>query len=82
MLISTYLLLIVLRLADIFLSTAYGAATIHLVDEADLQKVRSFEQLVSAVSQIIAPIIGGIIYVLISLANIVLLKLFVKLWQR
>ena len=29
-----------------------------LVDEADLQKVRSFEQLVSAVSQIIAPIIG------------------------
>lgn len=73
-LISTYLLLIVLRLADIFLSTAYGAATIHLVDEADLQKVRSFEQLVSAVSQIIAPIIGGIIYVLISLANIVLLE--------
>ncbi|MGO5436685.1 MFS transporter [Enterococcus cecorum] len=73
-LISTYLLLIVLRLADIFLSTAYGAATIHLVDEAYLQKVRSFEQLVSAVSQIIAPIIGGIIYVLISLSNIVLLE--------
>ncbi|MHC5251619.1 MFS transporter [Listeria kieliensis] len=77
-LIYTYLLLIMLKVADQFLTTAFTASVLHIVITEHIQKLKSIQQGVTALIMIIAPIFGALLYNLIPLTAFVLIEIGIE----
>ncbi len=70
-----YLLLTVLAVADLFLETTYSSSMISMVEEKDLQQIMSLKQIVQTICMIAAPILGAMIYQLVSFELFVILEI-------
>lgn len=75
----TYVLLICLRVADQFLTTAFSASVIQIVSEEDVQKLRSYQQSLTSIVTVFAPIVGAIMFDLISIVSLVLMEVVLEL---
>ncbi|EUJ33740.1 permease [Listeria floridensis FSL S10-1187] len=78
-LIYTYLLLICLRISDQFLTTAFTASVVHIVVEDDIQKLKSFQQMISSLAAIFAPLLGAVLFDILPLTILVLLEIGIEL---
>lgn len=61
-------LIIILQITDNFLGTALTASLVQLFKDDELQKVNSLNQSISSLASFLAPIVGALIYTLISIA--------------
>lgn len=78
-LIYTYLLLVVLKISDQFLTTAFTASVVSVVLDKHVQKIRSFQQLLGALLTIISPIAAVLLLAVISLNKLVILEVILEL---
>ncbi|MBC1520232.1 MFS transporter [Listeria aquatica] len=78
-LIYTYLLLICLRISDLFLTTSLTSSVLHIVVEEDIQKLKSFQQMIASLTAIIAPIFGALLLDILPLVYLVLLESAIEL---
>lgn len=60
-------LIIVLEATDTFLSTTIQSSLIQLFSKDELQKVNSLSQSISSLAEFLAPILGAMLYTLISI---------------
>lgn len=74
-LIYTYVLLIFLKISDQFLTTGFTAAIITMVIEEHIQKLKSFQQMLSAFIMILSPLLGVMFVNLIPLYSFVLIEI-------
>lgn len=77
-LINTYLLLICLRISDQFLNSAFASSTRKIVCEEHIQKLRSFDQMVSSSIYIISPILAVFLLTKLELIHFVLLEAVIE----
>ncbi len=68
-----------LTLCDNFQKVAYKAATVNLVAQTDHQRLIAGEQLVAALMMLVAPILGGILFPVLTLQQAMLVEAFVIL---
>lgn len=61
-----YLSTVLLSILNTLFSTAFDAALPNLVDKGSLGKINSYNQAIASISSIAAPILGGVIYALVS----------------
>lgn len=78
-LIYTYLLLILLKISDQFLTTGFTAAIREIVLEEHIQKVKSLQQVITAFILILTPILGALIVNLMPLFLFVWIEVIVEL---
>lgn len=74
-LLLIYILLTILTIADLFLETAYSSSLISMVAEEEVQKMMSQMQIVSTCVMIAAPIIGAVLYNVLSFEQFVLMEI-------
>lgn len=77
-LLFTYLLLVCLRVADQFLTTAFSASVIQVVVEEDVQKLKSYQQSLQSLIAVFAPIIGAFLFDFIPLITFVLIEVGIE----
>ncbi|GAO99609.1 MFS transporter [Fructobacillus ficulneus] len=65
-LIAVFALLMLLSLASQVFNVAYMSSATALVLKKDIQKMRSYEQMVSSLSTIVSPIMGAALYAVFS----------------
>lgn len=70
-----YILLTILAVADLFLGTTYGSSMVTMVAPEDLQQILSIKQMVQTVCMIAAPILGAVLYQMLSFEAFVLLEI-------
>lgn len=63
-----------LTLCDNFQSAAYKATTVNLVAQTDHQRLIAGEQLVAALMMLVAPILGGILFPVLTLQQAMLVE--------
>ena len=68
-------LIVILQITDNFLSTTLTASLVQLFDSDELQKVNSLNQSVSSLASFLAPIIGALVYTLISIDNFAFIEI-------
>lgn len=61
-----YILLTILAVADLFLETTYESSMVNMVAADDVQQILSIKQIVRTVCMIAAPILGALLYQLLS----------------
>ena len=61
-----YISTVFLSIFDTLFSTSFDASLSNIVDDENLGKINSFNQSINSLTAIISPLIGGIIYALIS----------------
>lgn len=69
-----------LTLCDDFQTIAYKASTLNLVAKADHQKLITGEQTISALMMLVAPILGGVLYPVFTLKQIMFLEVVGEAW--
>ncbi|WP_162551290.1 MFS transporter [Paenibacillus tepidiphilus] len=74
-LIYTYLLLVLLKISDQFLSTASTASVVHMVMEEHIQKVKSLQQSLASLTLVFSPIVAAFLYDALPLTYIVLAEI-------
>ncbi|MEY8736304.1 MFS transporter [Lactobacillus sp. AN1001] len=75
-LIMAAFLVFCLTLCDNFQKVAYKAATVNLVEKTDYQRLIAGEQTVVALMMLLAPILGGILFPLLSLTQAMVVEIF------
>lgn len=68
-------LLIVLQITDNFLSTALSASLVQLFADAQLQAVNSYNQSIQSLASFLAPIVGAVVYTLVSIGSFALIEI-------
>ena len=68
-------LLIVLQITDNFLSTALSASLVQLFADVQLQAVNSYNQSIQSLASFLAPIIGAVVYTLVSIGSFALIEI-------
>lgn len=69
-----YMLLTILALTDLFLDTTYNSSLISMVAKEDVQKMMSIKQIISTLVMVASPIIGAILYNLLSFEQFVIME--------
>lgn len=78
-LLPVYVLLIFLKISDQFLTTGFTASIINLVAEKDIQKLKSIQQLISAVILVFSPIMGALLFNRLPLLYLIIIEIFLEL---
>lgn len=74
-LIAIYLLLTVLRMSDSFLSVAFNASLVSMVNEEDLISLKSIERIIISAATIFSLFLGSALYQLLSFEHFILFEL-------
>ena len=69
-----YILLTILAVADLFLETTYESSMVNMVSADDVQQILSIKQIVRTVCMIAAPILGALLYQLLSFETFISLE--------
>ena len=69
-----YILLTILAVADLFLETTYESSMVNMVAADDVQQILSIKQIVRTVCMIAAPILGALLYQLLSFETFISLE--------
>ncbi len=70
-----YILLTILAVADLFLETTYSSSMVTMVAKDDVQQILSIKQIVGTVCMIAAPVLGAVLYQLLSFEVFVLVEI-------
>lgn len=77
-LIYTYMLLVVLRICDQFLSISFVSSTINIVIEEHIQKLNSLSQATNSFINIFSPIVASILLTKFLLIHFVILEIVME----
>ncbi|MDO4711851.1 MAG: MFS transporter [Peptostreptococcaceae bacterium] len=75
-LVLIYILLTILAITDLFLNTTYGASVIEMVPEDQVQPLLSAKSIVQTIAMMGSPILGAILYKLLSFEWFVAVEIF------
>lgn len=78
-LLPVYILLVFLRISEQFLTTGFTASIISLVAEKDVQKLKSIQQLLSALILVFSPILGAILFNKLPLFFMIVIEIILEL---
>ncbi|MHC5251197.1 MFS transporter [Listeria kieliensis] len=78
-LIVTYLLLGCLKISDQFLTTAYTASVVQIVLEEDIQRLKSFQQMIGSLLAIMAPLLGAMLLDILPLLALVWIEILLEI---
>ncbi|KRL04428.1 MFS transporter [Liquorilactobacillus oeni] len=72
-------LLVILRIADMILSTTLSASIIQIVPASHLQKLNSLNQSATSLAIIISPLLGAVLYTLLPFAWFGMVEVFAEI---
>lgn len=73
-LMMVYASQLLLSLSLVFLDTAFSAANANIVSKDNLLKLNSMNQTISAITQVLAPVLGGLLFVAVDIKLFILIN--------